>query len=155
MNSEAAFKSLAIVLAVGAMTFYADVSKHRLSVPWLSPAQSKPADDSAKQAAIAECIKTRKAAMPSAENKRIEDDCNTLAGLWSGYPSKPETKPAPSPGGVKVTPEGRIQVVGREECLANLEADNKRSPHGLDPAYMKREQERCNALYSSDDSRLK
>lgn len=164
MNTQAAFKTLAVVLAIGALTGFNEWRK----VYGVPPEVRAQRD-------IAQCVKDRQAASfrdnplkfghhVTQENQQFEAECRAQQGdglqLGKGAAPVGHAKPSASApaastpaapaevGGLHYTPSGQVQTQSREQCLAQLEEARKRSPHGLAPEWEQRQKARCADLYS-------
>ena len=159
MNTTAALKTLAIVLGIGALTGW-----H----VWKTQYGGTPEQQA--QRAFAQCVKERQAAAwrdnpltfghhVTDQNARIKAECAASLGnvpdLTPGAADAPKPAAAlldpsepPKPDAPHYDANGQAQTESREACLAQLDADRKRSPGGLNPAWEKRQKARCDALYS-------
>lgn len=160
MNTQAAFKTLAVVLAIGALTGFNEWRKV-YGVPPEVRAQRE----------IAQCVKDRQAAAfrdnpltfghhVTQQNQQYEADCRAQQGdgLQLGKSAAPvgqakaSAKAPVEVGGLHYSPSGQVQTQSREQCLAQLEEARKRSPHGLNPEWEQRQKARCADLYSDATS---
>lgn len=131
MNTQAAFKALAVVLAIGALTGFNEW-RRVYGVPPEVRAQRD----------IAQCVKDRQGAAfrenplkfghnVTQQNQQFDADCRAQQG-----------------GGLHYSPSGQVQTQSREQCLTQLDEARKRSPHGLAPEWEKTQKARCDGLYS-------
>lgn len=163
MNTQAAFKTLAVVLAIGALTGFNEWRK----VYGVPPEVRAQRD-------IAQCVKDRQAASfrdnplkfghhVTQEKQQFEAECRAQQGdglqLGKGAAPVGQAKPSASApaapaevGGLHYTPSGQVQTQSREQCLAQLDEARKRSPHGLAPEWEQRQKARCADLYSEATS---
>lgn len=163
MNTQAAFKTLAVVLSIGALTGFNEWRK-----VYGVPPEVRAQHD------IAQCVKDRQAASfrdnplrvghhrVTQENQQFESECRAQQGdgLQLGKSAAPVGQAKPSAtaaapaevGGLHYTPRGQVQTQSREQCLAQLEEARKRSPHGLAPDWEQRQKARCADLYSEATS---
>ena len=156
MNTQAAFKTLAVVLAIGALTGFNEWRK----VYGVPPEVRAQRD-------IAQCVKDRQAASfrdnplkfghhVTQENQQFEAECRAQQGdglqLGKGTAPVGQAKASASApvevNGLHYSPSGQVQTQSREQCLAQLEEARKRSPHGLAPEWEQRQKARCADLYS-------
>jgi hypothetical protein len=160
MNTQAAFKTLAVVLAIGALTGFNEWRK----VYGVPPEVRAQRD-------IAQCVKDRQAASfrdnplkfghhVTQENQQFEAECRAQQGdglqLGKGAAPVGQAKASASApvevNGLHYSPSGQVQTQSREQCLAQLEEARKRSPHGLAPEWEQRQKARCADLYSEATS---
>lgn len=156
MNTQAAFKALAVVLAIGALTGFNEW-RRVYGVPPEVRAQRD----------IAQCVKDRQGAAfrenplkfghnVTQQNQQFEADCRAQQGdglqLGKGAAPVGQAKPSASApvevGGLHYSPSGQVQTQSREQCLIQLDEARKRSPHGLAPEWEKTQKARCDGLYS-------
>ena len=161
MNTQAAFKTLAVVLAIGALSGFNEWRK----VYGVPPEVRAQRD-------IVQCVKDRQAASfrdnplkfghhVTQENQRFEAECRAQQsdGLQLGKSAAPvgQAKASASApvevNGLHYSPSGQLQTQSREQCLAQLEEARKRSPHGLAPEWEQRQKARCADLYSEATSK--
>ncbi|TFW15458.1 hypothetical protein [Duganella callida] len=161
MNTQAAFKTLLVYLAVGAVVFYGEW-RTGISV---TPAQRAKAD-------IAQCIKEREQAAyatsmftmgreAKAQKAGIQTECENLVrggGLVLGTSPAPATTQAttPKPAAHKATKQAQQVTAAaekpasasnrRELCLTRIEEARQRSPGGLNPEWEQDQRNRCDAL---------
>ena len=152
MNVQAAFKTLAIVLAIGALTGYAEWRKTDGAPPEVRAARELWQCTHDRQTAAFRANPLTFGHNVTQQNQRFEAECRAQQrnGLQLGVSAAPIDPAASSTevGGLHYTPTGQVQTQSREQCLAQLDDARKRSPHGLNPAYEQRQRGRCADLYS-------
>jgi hypothetical protein len=150
MNTQAAFKTMLVVLSIGAFTGFQE---------WRHTAGAPP--EVRRQQAYEKCMKDRTQAAfredmyvigqkGVQQTKRFETECKfqaSGAGIQLGQEASPPTGPT-EVNGLHYSAGGQLQTQSREACMAQLEDDRKRSPHGLNPDWEKRQKGRCQELYS-------
>lgn len=161
MNTQAAFKALAVVLVIGALTGFSEWRKVYGGTPEVRA-----------QRDIAQCVKDRQAAAyrdnplkfghhATQQNQQIEADCQaqqsgglqlgksaTSVGQVTASESAPVASAPVEVSGLHYSPSGQVQTQSREQCLSQLDETRKRSPHGLSPEWEKTQKARCDGLYS-------
>ena len=158
MNTQAVFKTLVVVLAIGALTGYHE---------WRTVEGAPP--EVRAQRDIAQCIKDRQEASyrenplkfghyVTQENEQIEADCRAQqsGGLQLGKntgQAKPNASGTVKVGGQHYFANGQWQTQSREECLARLDAARKRSRIGLNPEWEQHEKEHCATFYSEAEDK--
>ena len=160
MNTQAAFKALAVVLSIGALTGFNE---------WRRASGVPP--EVRAQRDIAKCVEDRQGAAfrenplkfghhVSQQNQHFEADCRSQqsGGLQLGKSAAPVSQAKPNAsapvevGSRHYSPSGQVQTQSREECLIQLNEARKRSPHGLAPEWEKIQKSHCDGLYSEATS---
>jgi hypothetical protein len=152
MNMQAAFKTLMVVLAIGAITGWSEWRQVNGGTP-----------EERAQRDIAKCVRERESAdyqthmfsmgrEAAEQKKRIKVECDALVrggGLVLGAPAKSAAPANGTPAQATRTskphpssdePQGR-----RERCLARIEEARSRSPGGLNPEWEQDQRNRCEA----------
>lgn len=150
MNTQAAFKTLLVVLGIGAITGFQDW-RHNEG----APAELR------TQRVFAQCMKDRQEAAyrenpllmghnSALQNQRFEADCRFQAnggGIQIGKEAPPASGPT-EVNGLHYSANGQLQTQSREQCLGQLDDARKRSPHGLNPDWEKHQKDHCAELYT-------
>lgn len=161
MNLNAAFKTLLVVLGIGAVTGFNE---------WRHVYGGTPEEQAKRE--IAQCIRDREQASyqtsmftmgreAKAQKDGIKSECEKLVrggGLILGTPSaaasgpataapKPAERKAAKPAQHTAAPADKPASVSnrRELCLTRIEEARQRSPGGLNPEWEQDQRNRCDA----------